>query len=557
MSDLTPKSLPVPPDFPIDWGPNEDQLFWEMDRVHFMGPIPVLVQDFMEFVNEGFGQAAADFEMPIRWKKKYIHNFDYTAVVPAVPMEDMEAQTMRALEKFGKGIYSLQQDWSQTYLPEVKAMLEFWESFDLEGAEMPALLDHFQTTLDHYERLWHIHFLTVFPVYFTISQFDELYTDLFGEENALNVYQLLQGFDNKTLEADRALWTLSQKVLSNSELKNLFETKSVPDIVELVRNHSVDQTFLEDFERFQETYGQRANGWWLHEISWIEDPSPAIQTIKDYVQAPPSNPKEEMETLSEKRDRLIEKTKEALQGYPQPVKDEFESMLPAAQYANVLSEDHGYWIDFRSNYKIRCVIMEMGKRFCAAGVLDSPQDVFHLHCDQIKEISQSWPPGDEQKIGQKNKTSFEKSLSITPPPVVGSLPPGPPPNDPISRTFGKFFGLPVSDEPPTPDTKLLQGHPGSSGKVVGTAKVILSLKDADKLKEGDILVTATTAPPWTPLFATAAAVVTDAGGVLCHCAVVAREYGIPAVVGTMHATSIIQDGQTLEIDGDSGQVKIV
>jgi pyruvate,water dikinase len=82
-----------------------------------------------------------------------------------------------------------------------------------------------------------------------------------------------------------------------------------------------------------------------------------------------------------------------------------------------------------------------------------------------------------------------------------------------------------------------------------------SLKDADRLQRGDILVAETTAPPWTPLFATAAAVVTDTGAILSHCAVVAREYGIPAVVGTGVATHLIQDGQWIEVDGDSGLVR--
>ncbi len=557
MNTEGPKQLPIPPDFPVEWGSNEEQLFWEIDRVHFMGPIPLLCQDFAVLLNDGFAQAAEDFAMPIRWKKKFIHNFDYTAVVPAVPLEDMEAQTMRSMEKFGPGMFEIQQKWEQTFLPEVKEKLKFWESFDLKAADMPALLDHFNTTASHYVRLWHIHFAAVFPLYFTISQFDEFYTDLFGKENALKVYHLLQGFDNKTLEADRTLWTLSQKALANPELKNLFETKTPSDIIKALKNNEMDQEFSKDFDAFMEEYGQRANGWVLHEISWVEDPTPAIQTLKEYVQEPPADPIEEMKVLVEERDKLIAETREAIQSYPQPVKDEFEAMLPAAQFATVLSEDHGYWIDFRSNYKIRSVIMELGRRFCEAGLLDSPQDIFHVSLDQIKQIAQQWPANAEQKLGQAEKASFEKSLQITPPPMVGSLPPGPPPGDPITRTFGKFFGMPVSDETPTPDTKLIQGHPGSSGTIRGTAKVILSLKDAEKLHEGDILVTATTAPPWTPLFATAAAVVTDAGGVLCHCAVVAREYGIPAVVGTMFATSVIQDGQMVEVDGNTGQVTIV
>ena len=84
-----------------------------------------------------------------------------------------------------------------------------------------------------------------------------------------------------------------------------------------------------------------------------------------------------------------------------------------------------------------------------------------------------------------------------------------------------------------------------------------ALAEAGKLKSGDVLVTETTTPPWTSLFATASAVVTDTGGVLSHCAVVAREYRIPAVVGTGEATKVLKDGQLLEVDGDAGVVRIV
>jgi pyruvate,water dikinase len=87
--------------------------------------------------------------------------------------------------------------------------------------------------------------------------------------------------------------------------------------------------------------------------------------------------------------------------------------------------------------------------------------------------------------------------------------------------------------------------------------VVRSLSEADRVRVGDILVAVATMPAWTPLFATVAAVVTDVGGVTSHCAVVAREYGIPAVVGTTLATSVIRDGQLLEVDGQAGTVRIL
>jgi pyruvate,water dikinase len=87
--------------------------------------------------------------------------------------------------------------------------------------------------------------------------------------------------------------------------------------------------------------------------------------------------------------------------------------------------------------------------------------------------------------------------------------------------------------------------------------VVRSLTEVHKVRKGDILVAEATLPAWTPLFATVAAVVTDVGGVTSHCAIVAREYGIPAVVGTTVATSVIRDGHLLEVDGQAGTVRIL
>ena len=117
-------------------------------------------------------------------------------------------------------------------------------------------------------------------------------------------------------------------------------------------------------------------------------------------------------------------------------------------------------------------------------------------------------------------------------------------------------GLPLSSIPAR-EAHGVKGIAGSVGVARGTARVIHSLAEADKLQPGDVLVAQSTMPPWTPLFATASAVVTDSGGVLSHSAVVAREYRIPAVVGTGNATTTFKDGQLIEVDGNAGTVRVV
>lgn len=103
--------------------------------------------------------------------------------------------------------------------------------------------------------------------------------------------------------------------------------------------------------------------------------------------------------------------------------------------------------------------------------------------------------------------------------------------------------------------KTIKGIPASQGKVQGKVRIILSPKDFSKFEAGEILVTRSTNPEWTPLLAVAKAVVTDTGGALCHAAIVSREYGIPAVVGTQNATEVLKDGQTVEVDGTGGLIQ--
>ena len=125
------------------------------------------------------------------------------------------------------------------------------------------------------------------------------------------------------------------------------------------------------------------------------------------------------------------------------------------------------------------------------------------------------------------------------------------PPDPVAA---KFFGVGIM---PSDNPKVITGHPVSAGSATGIARIVRSLDRAHKLTPGDILVCQMTMPAWTPLFAQVGAVVADSGGVLSHCAIVAREYGVPCVAGTVNGTSAIPDGARIHVDGTSGVVRVL
>ena len=168
----------------------------------------------------------------------------------------------------------------------------------------------------------------------------------------------------------------------------------------------------------------------------------------------------------------------------------------------------------------------------------------------VAEVKEAMAGQDKQAVVAERRREMEHFATVVPPPAIGVPPP---PTDPIDDVLFRFFGAPVDL---SNDPSVINGTAASPGVARGPAKVVRDLTEASKVKPGDVLVCEMTLPPWTPLFSTACAVVADTGGILSHCAIVAREYRIPCVVGTGIGTVQIKDGMMLTVDGSKGIVRI-
>jgi phosphohistidine swiveling domain-containing protein len=551
--------IPAPPDFPVVWeNPDDERLFWTRDAMHFPNPVNTLEEEFLVRIAQGhgFARACEAYEMPIRLRARRINTYLYSTAAPVVSSpEEMEVMGERSQKKVGEAMSRLGESWRGEYLPEIQEYLKDWDYFDLRGASMPELLDHLDETVARFRRLWEIHFIIALPMGASMSIFEEFYRDLFGSDGAFDAYRLLQGLDNKTVQSGRELWRLSRRALEMPEVRKVLEEKAAADVVPALEGSAQGREFLALLDAYLKEYGHRGDLWGISFPTWAEDPTPAIKMLKDYMTQLGGGPDEELASLATEREQLLAETRERLEGYPQAVRDEFEFLLKVAQESVVLSEDHGFWIDFNATARVRRVILEFGRRFAEASVIQRPDDVLHLNLDEIRETARRLPDLDRWDLVSRRKAELERFAEAQPPPTLGTPPPGPPPDNPINRAMGKFFGGPPQ---PPDEAGVLRGNPGSPGVVRGRARVLRSLSEGNNgLEEGDILVAETTAPPWTPLFATVAAVVTDTGGILSHSAVVAREYRIPAVVGATMATATIRDGQTVEVDGDAGIVRVL
>ena len=220
---------------------------------------------------------------------------------------------------------------------------------------------------------------------------------------------------------------------------------------------------------------------------------------------------------------------------------DFDRLLALAQkYARIREEQVSYltlgWP------LLRRALARLGDSCVRRGVIGRAEDVYFLDRDEVGASDSR-----ASSVAER-RTDWARHRKLCPPLVVGTLP------KLLTKMQADAFTpmrAPAERRP-----GMLEGMPASAGRAHAVARVILDLADTDRLGEGEILVTSATTPAWTPLFARAAAVVTDGGSLAAHASLVAREYGIPAVVALVDATQRIRDGQSITVDGSAGLVEI-
>lgn len=556
----------TPADFPVVWRRPEDaRMLWSHDSLHYPDPVtPLEFSLIEEGVDAGITNAARAYDIPITVHDRHINSYLYLAI-ESHPMPATDAETLadRSAAKLHDAMANLRTSWETTWLPEIKAHLAWWDGFDLPTATLPALRVHLAETVERWQRLWTIHFMLLVPSMLAMSEFADLHADLVDDAEQFRAYEMLAGFPNMTVESGQELWALSRRALRVPVVLDLLRSGETPGIVARLGESGEGRTFLGDLNRYLARHGQRADKLSLHHPYWVEDPTPVIENLQHYVSQPDRDLLEEMAQTARRRERHVVELRRQIEGYPGPVRSHVEFLLQAAQAGSFLAEEHGYWIDYRAGYRVRMVLLAIGERLQAAGAFAGSDELFYLELGELRALLATDPASVSFGAGHHAELAGRMALAarfadVAPPPRLGAPPAGPQAEeaspDPITRMFRKIEG----DRPrPPASSDLIMGNAGSPGVVRGTVKVVHGLAEATKLQPGDILVADTTAPPWTPLFATVAGLVTDSGGILSHSAVVAREYGIPAVVGAGTATRRLRDGQQVEVDGSRGIVRIL
>jgi pyruvate,water dikinase len=533
-------------------GPDEIEGFWALDKMHAPRPVTPLSFDLViHTLAEGFTKAQAEYDCPIMVTNKEVHHYMYAAFHP-VPDEAVLADRLtRYYEKLAEKVPSVGRTWDEEWKPAVRAKNEELKTADYSGlsdAELVAKLDEFT---DHMRYQWYIHGHINF-VLLSSSAFCDLYDKVIQPADPTEAYQTLQGFHTRSVDASQGLWNLSRIAKASPALNELFRTKSPADIVVALDQSDEGRDFRRRLDEYLHEFGWRSDAVYdLADVPWREDPSIPLASITGLIDLDDSESPEALYRRSKaQRERLLAELREKLADDPDTMA-QLDELYEAARYSFPLTEDHAFYIDQLGVGVFRRFVQEVGRRLAAKGVLAAPEDVFYLYRDEVVDALTNG--GDRRAITAERRASMERAAQIIPPGAIGTPPPPPETPDPfMDAIVYRLLGVVPPEE--NTDPNALRGVAGSPGTYTGTARVVRSLSEASDLDEGDVMVCEMTLPPWVPLFSIAGAVVTDVGGVLSHSAIVAREFDLPAVVGTQVGTTVITSGQTITVDGTKGVV---
>lgn len=242
-----PKTIQLPPEFPVTWKDPQDQLcFWQRDQLHF--PEPITPITFAVALHTGINHAMNLYELPIGYRGERINTYFYLSIVPVVALEKMEAQGKRGMENIENAMARLDEIWSGEALPEVKRHLAHWEAFDLYHATLPELLSHLNDTVTMMKRMYEVHHTLTFPWLVAQSMFEDLYRELFPGAESLDAYKLLQGFPNKALEANQALWDLSRKASASPAVCSVLERSVSRDVIVNLKESDEGRLFVTELQ---------------------------------------------------------------------------------------------------------------------------------------------------------------------------------------------------------------------------------------------------------------------------------------------------------------------
>lgn len=452
---------------------------------------------------------------------------------------------------------SLPRRWDREWRDEFRradCRLRSMELGSLSDVELERTLDEAIALLG---RGQHVHMQLFAPNFVAVYELVATCRDLLGWD-PLEAFELVAGLSDASSEPARMLARLADQIRERPAARAAM-AEGGADVLDRLR--ATDPETAEALAGYLDEYGWRATGFDPGAPVLAERPELFVHLLRDAVAADPSEAIER--ELAGRRERAEARAREALAGRRLTDLLRFEAVLRTGRSVYGLREDNVCWTDSAPCAAIRRVALEIGRRLAARGMLRDADEISFLEVQEARRALRGDADVLPRAAVARRRAEWAWVAAHPGPPFLGP-PPAPQPDvrglPAEARRINRAMMWIMDQEyavAPDATGEALAGVPGSPGRYTGAVRIIRSEAEFGRLRRGEVLVCPITTPVWSVLFGTAGALVTDGGGVVSHAAIVAREHGVPAVLGARTATRELKDGQIVTVDGTSGTVHLV
>ena len=433
--------------------------------------------------------------------------------------------------------------WSDNELPEYRAVVDKWRKLDVAELDDDLLLIGIRALTNADAKYWNV-------VRGVVGAAKGTDADLhyFLETNAPDLGIIsgtfLSGFESRGMQAERDMREIAAQIRESAALEELVLITPAPRLLDALSRHPGGDAVVDLIDAYLDSYGYQVYNLDFVEPAQAEQPLPFLTSLKAMVRDSGYDLEERQAEVQRIRE---EKLVEADRFFDDDLREQFRGKLALAQEFYPHREESLFFLG-AAWAALRPLALELGRRMVEIGTFTLPDDTFYLTRAELAEAIRARKYGNNlphlKRRAAENRELREARKRLDQPPEI-----------PESKAKGASpYATIRSNEA---GSNLLNGFAVSPGTVTGEASVILSPSDFDKMKSGTILVCPLTTPAWTQLFPHAIGLVTDIGSILAHGSIVAREYGIPAVLGTGNCTQLIKSGDTIAVDGSKGTITIL
>jgi pyruvate,water dikinase len=533
----------APDAFPIAWlEPSDPELTWEWDDMHMPRPLTALGEDYVAVLTQGFAYRYERLCIPAEVLSRVWNGFTYFAFRVNVPKAERDAVMDRYTEARRERIPLTAAYWRDEAMPELRAMYREIDAMAVDELPADRLVDEWKRAWSHAERAWGIHFYTISGPYQALDDLADRYEAIVENGSAAEALGLVAGLIEDLRLVEEGLERLTAAAAATPAIAVRLRAggATIEDIAAIDGSGGF-ATELRAFLADHGHLGQIRED--LGDPSWSEDPAPLLADLGKRLVRPVRPVAERWAAREAESEAIAARVRRLLDGRPTELA-EFDALLAAAREIGPLTEGHNYWIDRMCADRLRRFAFRLARRLVREGALEVADDIVYLSRLEVPAVITG--SLDARPLVAERRREHTRRLTLQPPRIVGK-----PKTD--ADDADRFDGARFEPEP----DGTLRGTGASAGVVRGRACVVQGPEDFDRVLRGDIIIASASNPGWVPLFSIAAGFVTDTGGVLSHAAVVAREFGLPAVVGTGDGTKRIADGRIVEIDGAAGLVRFV